>query len=119
VQLTTLLFIGGFLADTTEQRLWDTLGAPLTAAQASALELVLEVPDEGTNLGSERPRRDEGTEDQLGALGLVLNCITLWNTIYLDAATLMQASAASCLVVRSSTAAAVTLSLSERRDSGT
>ena len=23
---------------------------------------------------------------QLGALGLVLNCITLWNTVYLDAA---------------------------------
>ena len=23
-------------------------------------------------------------EDQLGALGLVLNCITLWNTLYLD-----------------------------------
>jgi Tn3 transposase DDE domain len=26
----------------------------------------------------------EGMEDQLGALGLVLNAITLWNTIYLD-----------------------------------
>lgn len=25
-------------------------------------------------------------EDQLGALGLVLNCITLWNTVYMDAA---------------------------------
>jgi hypothetical protein len=25
-------------------------------------------------------------EDQLGALGLVLNCITLWNTVYLDVA---------------------------------
>ena len=25
-------------------------------------------------------------EDQLGALGLVLNCITLWNTVYLDIA---------------------------------
>jgi hypothetical protein len=24
-------------------------------------------------------------EDQLGALGLVINCITLWNTVYLDA----------------------------------
>jgi hypothetical protein len=23
-------------------------------------------------------------EDQLGALGLVLNCVTLWNTLYLD-----------------------------------
>ncbi|WP_231957044.1 MULTISPECIES: transposase [unclassified Actinoplanes] len=28
----------------------------------------------------------DGMEDQLGALGLVLNCITLWNTLYLDLA---------------------------------
>lgn len=28
----------------------------------------------------------EGQEDQLGALGLVVNMIVLWNTIYLDAA---------------------------------
>ena len=28
----------------------------------------------------------EGQEDQLGALGLVINAITLWNTRYLDAA---------------------------------
>jgi Tn3 transposase DDE domain len=28
----------------------------------------------------------EGTEDQLGALGLILNAITLWNTVYLDCA---------------------------------
>ncbi|GLY95096.1 Tn3 family transposase [Actinoplanes sp. NBRC 103695] len=28
----------------------------------------------------------DGMEDQLGALGLALNCITLWNTIYLDTA---------------------------------
>jgi TnpA family transposase len=28
----------------------------------------------------------EGMEDQLSALGLVLNCVTLWNTVYLDAA---------------------------------
>jgi len=28
----------------------------------------------------------DGMEDQLGALGLVLNCITLWNTVYLDLA---------------------------------
>jgi hypothetical protein len=26
-----------------------------------------------------------GMEDQLGALGLVINCVTLWNTVYLDA----------------------------------
>jgi TnpA family transposase len=28
----------------------------------------------------------EGPEDQLGALGLVLNMIVLWNTSYLEAA---------------------------------
>src|SRR5689334_15881931 len=27
----------------------------------------------------------EGQEDQLGALGLVVNVIVLWNTIYIDA----------------------------------
>jgi TnpA family transposase len=31
-------------------------------------------------------RYREGQEDQLGALGLVLNVIVLWNTIYIDAA---------------------------------
>jgi hypothetical protein len=25
-------------------------------------------------------------EDQLGALGLVLNCVVLWNTVYINAA---------------------------------
>jgi TnpA family transposase len=28
----------------------------------------------------------EGMEDQVGALGLVINCVVLWNTVYLDAA---------------------------------
>ncbi|MEU8319627.1 Tn3 family transposase [Nonomuraea sp. NPDC048881] len=28
----------------------------------------------------------KGMEDQLGALGLVLNCVTLWNTFYMDRA---------------------------------
>jgi hypothetical protein len=28
----------------------------------------------------------EGTEDQLGALGLVLSGVTLWKTVYLDPA---------------------------------
>ena len=26
----------------------------------------------------------EGMEDQLSALGLVLNCMVLWNTVYID-----------------------------------
>lgn len=36
--------------------------------------------------GELRQRYREGQEDQLGALGLVLNIIVLWNTIYIDAA---------------------------------
>jgi TnpA family transposase len=35
--------------------------------------------------GELREAYHAGMEDQLGALGLVLNCITLWNTVYLDA----------------------------------
>ncbi len=36
--------------------------------------------------GELRQRYREGQEDQLGALGLVVNAIILWNTIYIDAA---------------------------------
>jgi TnpA family transposase len=36
--------------------------------------------------GEVRQRYREGQEDQLGALGLVLNAIVLWNTRYLDGA---------------------------------
>jgi TnpA family transposase len=35
--------------------------------------------------GELRQQYKEGQEDQLGALGLVLNIIVLWNTIYIDA----------------------------------
>ena len=31
-------------------------------------------------------RYREGMADQLGALGIVLNCVVLWNTVYIDAA---------------------------------
>ena len=34
--------------------------------------------------GELRRAYQDGMEDQLGALGLVLNCITLWATVYLD-----------------------------------
>jgi hypothetical protein len=37
------------------------------------------------NRGELRKRYREGQEDQLGALGLVVNIIVLWNTIYMDA----------------------------------
>ena len=36
--------------------------------------------------GELRQRYREGQEDQLGALGLVVNMLVLWNTIYMDAA---------------------------------
>lgn len=36
--------------------------------------------------GELRQRYREGQEDQLGALGLVVNMIVLWNTLYLDQA---------------------------------
>ena len=36
--------------------------------------------------GELRQRYRDGQEDQLGALGLVVNVIVLWNTIYMDAA---------------------------------
>ena len=36
--------------------------------------------------GELRQRHREGQEDQLSALGLVVNIIVLWNTIYIDAA---------------------------------
>jgi len=36
--------------------------------------------------GEIHQRYREGQEDQLGALGLVLNIIVLWNTLYMDAA---------------------------------
>ena len=35
--------------------------------------------------GELRQRYREGQEDQLGTLGLVVNVIVLWNTIYMDA----------------------------------
>jgi TnpA family transposase len=36
--------------------------------------------------GELRQHYREGQEDQLGALGLVLNMIALWNTIYMESA---------------------------------
>lgn len=36
--------------------------------------------------GELRQRYREGQEDQLGALGLVVNAMVLWNTLYMDAA---------------------------------
>jgi TnpA family transposase len=38
------------------------------------------------NLGELRQKYMAGMEDQWGALGLGLNCVTWWNTLYIDAA---------------------------------
>ncbi|WP_246268688.1 transposase [Acrocarpospora macrocephala] len=38
------------------------------------------------NRGQLRQRYRDGLEDQLGALGLALNAVVWWNTLYLDAA---------------------------------
>ena len=38
------------------------------------------------NKGELRQRYREGQEDQLGAPGLVVNMIVLWNTLYINAA---------------------------------
>jgi TnpA family transposase len=38
------------------------------------------------NCGELRQRYRQGQEDQLGALGLIVNAVVLWNTIYIDAA---------------------------------
>ena len=36
--------------------------------------------------GEARKKYQEGVEDQLGALGLVVNMIVLWNTLYINKA---------------------------------
>ena len=43
-------------------------------------------------------RYERGLENQLGSLGLVLNCVTLWTTVYLDAA-VRQLKAQGCPVL--------------------
>ena len=44
--------------------------------------------------GELRQRYREGQEDQLGALGLVVNIIILWNTLYIEAA--LQTTSSGC-----------------------
>lgn len=49
--------------------------------------------------GELRQAYREGQEDQLGALGLVLNAVVLWNTRYVDAAVTALRSAARSAAV--------------------
>jgi len=60
--VSTLAQLVARVRDTAMQRLWDTLAAPLTAAQATALEHLLEIPDGARTSDLERPtpRPDPG-----------------------------------------------------------
>ena len=55
--VSTLARLVARVRDAATQRLWDTLAAPLTAAQASALDLLLEIPDGARTSDLERLRR--------------------------------------------------------------
>jgi len=55
--VSTLARLVARVRDAAMARLWDTLAAPLTAAQASALELLLEIPDGARTSELERLRR--------------------------------------------------------------
>ena len=55
--VSTLARLVARVRDAAMQRLWDTLAAPLTAAQAHALELLLEIPDGARTSDLERLRR--------------------------------------------------------------
>ena len=81
LQLTTARFLGTFLEDPV-----DVPGAVL---QTLVRQLRITNLDQLSHYRSAEQRWEryrEGQEDQLGALGLVLNIIVLWNTIYIDAA---------------------------------
>jgi hypothetical protein len=59
---------------------------PISAAPASGESIQRPIMANHGKRGELWQRYREGQEDQLGALGLVLNVIVLWNTIYMDAA---------------------------------
>ncbi len=55
--VSTLARLVARIRDAAMQRLWDTLAAPLTAAQTLALELLLEIPNGARSSDLERLRR--------------------------------------------------------------
>jgi Tn3 transposase DDE domain len=57
-------------------------------SNSTKAKIVINWPElSSTESGGElRQRYHEGQEDQLGALGLVVNIIVLWNTLYINAA---------------------------------
>src|ERR1700674_5453540 len=60
-------------------------GARLHSSIGVKVGTVLRESFLGGKRGELRQRYREGQEDQLGALGLVVNMIVLWNTIYMEA----------------------------------
>lgn len=58
--VSTLARLVARVRDAAMQWLWDTLAAPLTAAQASGLELLLEIPGHGLGFGTATARPDPG-----------------------------------------------------------
>jgi len=63
---------------TAVQREGDRSGGPVSGVPVTAIF--------HGKKGELYQRYHKGMEDQLGALGLVLNCVVLWNTFYIDAA---------------------------------
>ena len=55
--VSTLARLVARVRDAAMARLWDTLAAPLTASQAAALDLLLEIPDGARTSELERLRR--------------------------------------------------------------
>ncbi len=62
------------------------MGYTQTGTQIGAVVWLARAAQVGRPRGGLRQAYREGQEDQLGALGLVLNAIVLWNTRYMDAA---------------------------------
>ena len=106
---TTLERFVAKLRHRVDVRVWRVLASGISPPQQRRLEDLLRVPDEGRSSslvqlnrgegrhalaravfhgkrGELRQRYREGQENQLDALGVVVNMIVLWNTIYMQAA---------------------------------
>ena len=92
LQLTTVRFVGTFLDDPTAV----PPAVLATMSRQLGIELIQLNRGEGRHAlaravfhgkrGELRQRYREGQENQLDALGVVVNMIVLWNTIYMQAA---------------------------------
>lgn len=85
----------GTVREAANSRLWDILFGLLSTGQQAVLDSLLFVPS-GARVSDRKifhgrsgrlyQRYQDGMEDQIGALGLVLNALVLFNTRYMDAA---------------------------------